>query len=161
MKRKTIRQSERQSERQEKPPEQSQTKLVHLQLQQALLEWACENRVDHFATKLLLEQLTSEPFYRAHSAQRTSSSSGGFTVIYDEVEVGVGWHVYYLRSTAKDEVLALEEFRRQFFENCKPRQWVWLLPAITVHIGVFVPEYIKVFAAPPKVVVLHWPDTPY
>jgi hypothetical protein len=77
------------------------------------------------------------------------------------VEAGVGWYVYCLRIAAKDEVLAVEEFRRQFLENCKPRQWVWLLPTITVQIGFFVPEFVKVFATQPKVVVLHWPDSPY
>jgi hypothetical protein len=133
--------------------------LFRLQLEQTLLEWASEHRIDHFATKLLLEQLTSEPFYRASSGQPKTGSTSGFTVIYDEVEAGVGWYVYCLRSAAKDEVLAVEEFRRQFLEHCKPRQWVWLLPAITVEIGFFVPENIKVFETQPKVVVLHWPDS--
>lgn len=137
------------------------SKRVRLQLKQTLLEWASEHASDHFATKLLFEQLTSEPFNLASLGQAKTRSSGGFTVIYDEVEAGVGWYVYCLRRAANDEVLVEEEFRRQFLEHCKPRQWVWLLPAITVEIGFFVPEDIKVFATPPKVVVLHWPDSPY
>jgi hypothetical protein len=82
-------------------------------------------------------------------------------VIYDELEVGVGRHVYYLRSKAEDEATVLAEFRDQFFSDANAEQWAWLRPAIRVHAGLFLPEYVRVFSSQPKALMIHWPDTPY
>jgi hypothetical protein len=149
------------SEQQKTPQEQPQTGQVPDQLLREFLDWASERHLDHLAAKVLLNQLNPEQFDRAYSGPPPTESPSGFTVIYDEIDVGVGRHVYYLRSLARDEVTALAEFRRQFFTGSNPERWAWLLPVIRVHVGIFLPEYVKVFTSPPKVLVLHWPDIPY
>jgi hypothetical protein len=120
-----------------------------------------ESGVNQQSIKMLLKRIVVEASEAFFVVKNEVVAADGFTVIYDELEVGVGRHVYYLRTQAKDEAAALDDFRRQFFSGSKRGFWDWLQPAVTVHVGVFLPGYVKVFPSLPKALMLQWPDKPY
>jgi hypothetical protein len=120
-----------------------------------------ESGINQLSIKLLFQRIVVEASAAFFVASNEVVVADGFTVIYDELEVGVGRHVYYLRSQAEDEATALAEFRDQFFSDANDEQWAWLRPVMRVHAGRFLPEYVKVFSSQPKALVIHWPDTPY
>jgi hypothetical protein len=120
-----------------------------------------ESGINQQSIKMLLKRIVVEASEAFFVAKNEVVAADGFTVIYDELEVGVGRRVYYLHTHAKDEATALDDFRRQFFPGSKPGFWDWLQPAVTVHVGVFLPGYIKVFPSQPKALMLQWPDKPY
>jgi hypothetical protein len=149
------------TESHEIPKEDPEIDLILENLVQLYLEFIEENGVNQQSIRMLLKRIVVEASEAFFVAKNEVVAADGFTVIYDELEVGVGRRVYYLRTQAKDEASALNDFRQQFFSGRKPGFWDWLQPAVTVHVGVFLPEYVRGFPSLPKALMLQWPDTPY
>jgi hypothetical protein len=131
------------------------------ELVQWYLNWAEENGMNPEEINGLVQKIFADFRTVFQMTYEQRGAIEGFTVIYDDLEIGVGRQVFYLRSQAQDEASALAEFRDQFFSDANEEQWAWLLPSMRVHVGVFLPEYVKVFSSQPKALMLHWPDTPY
>ena len=149
------------SKKTEVPQEYPRNDRAYHRFLQSFIDWVVENQVDTRTVKLLLREFTSGVLSTSDNLSTQPVVAKTFTVIYEETEVGVGMRVGYLRTYAKDQTAALAEFRRQLFKGCKASEWAWVLPAIKVHEGVVLPEYVKGFSSPPKVLTISWPDTPY
>ena len=156
-----MKHKKRTSKKIEVPREQRRNDRVYHGFLQSFIEWVVENQVDTPTVKLLLREFTSGVLATSDNLSAQAVVAKTFTVIYEETEVGVGMRVGYLRTYAKDQAAALAEFRRQLFKGFKASEWAWMLPAIKVHEGVVLPEYVKGFSSPPKMLIISWPDTPY
>ena len=151
----------RKSKKTEAPREQRRNDRVYHGFLQSFIEWVVENQVDTPTVKLLLQEFTSGDLATTDIPPAQTVDPNGFTVIYEDTEIGVGLRVGYLRTQAKDEAAALAEFRRLLFRGTEALEWAWILCAVTVHEGVVMPEYVKVFPSLPKMLIISWPDTPY
>jgi hypothetical protein len=142
-----------------KPQVESQTSKAAYLMAQHLAGWAYDADLDLFASKVVLQRLNLEQLQRDRPHLTASIQQSGYTVIFDELEVGIGRHVYFLRSRAEDEAGALFEFRRRFFGD-DPVFWKWALGGVTIYVGSYLPVYVQGFSTPPTVMEIHWPDTP-
>ena len=120
---------------------ESQTSKVAYLLTQHTADWAYDVDLNLYASKVVLQKLNVQQLRRDRPNLIASIEKTGYTVIFDEVEVGIGRHAYFLRSRAEDEGAALVEFRRRFFGYDDPVLWDWALRGLTIYAGTYLPFY--------------------
>ena len=81
----------------------------------------------------------------------------GLTISFDETEVGVGRHVYYLYSETANQREVLREFRRRFFKRAPADAWTWIVRGLSIHPDRHWPKDFARFPSLPDVLEAHWP----
>jgi hypothetical protein len=103
-----------------------------------------------------LEGVDHEKLDRQAQTFADQENAHGWTVVSDYFATGEGRHVYYLRSGARTEEEARDEFRTRFFKDASDEHWNWMLIGLELHQGAFWPEYLTGFRMPPDELEMHW-----